>query len=35
MAFCDYILWKLLNDLPAPVIFLLANDQFSIPAIFF
>ena len=35
MAFCDDILWKLLSDLPAPVLFLLANDQFSVSAIFF
>ena len=35
MAFCDDILWKLLSDLPAPVLFLLANDCFSVSAIFF
>ena len=35
MAFCDNILWKLLSDLPAPVLFPLANDQFSVSAIFF
>ena len=35
MAFCDNILWKLFSDLPAPVLFPLANDQFSVSAIFF
>ena len=35
MAFCDEILWKLLSDLPAPVLFPLANDRFSVSANFF
>ena len=35
MAFCDDILWKLLSDLLAPVLFPLANERFSVSANFF
>ena len=35
MAFFDDVFWKLLNDLPASVLFPTANNRFSVSAIFF